>query len=157
MNRCAGSFFLIFFFHFPLLPAYADDQIESGTYDVIFGSWDTDGDKALTPLELSKRREQIFQGFDIDKDGVWSDSEYKVYIGGVSAYREGLPERKARDTALLFKTMQISFLDTDDNNQVEMEEYVSGGNYWFEELDLNKDGLISMEDREISRRLREME
>lgn len=150
MTRMLDICILASCIYFLMLPyAYADDRIRQGTYDVVLRSWDPDGDKSLTLYELSQRRQQIFQAFDLDDNSIWNADEYETYILGVSSHRAGQPEEKIRDTALLFKTMTRQFLDTDGDGAVTLSEYVSGGDYWFEELDLDSDGAITPMDREL--------
>lgn len=114
--------------------------------DQFMQSWDLNGDGTATLEELREMRGNVFYTFDSNKDG-YLDAEEYVYFDEARANDVANYEADQRDQMqAVADGMSLANSDTDGDGRVGQEEFLSGADGWFTQLDKNGDGGITLED-----------
>lgn len=128
------------------LPASSESIPKLSTLKRVLQFWDPNGDGQITLEELSKYRSGIHAVFDQNSDLVWDREEYEVYVVGLKRHREKMSAELREETMPLKRTLEWEFNDVDGNGLVSRGEFAGGASFWINLLDINYDGLITMED-----------
>lgn len=114
--------------------------------DQFMQSWDLDGNGTATVEELREMRGNVFLTFDANEDGYLDAGEYVLFdearANDVANY-----EADQRDQMqAVADGMSLAGSDTNGDGRVGQEEFLSGADGWFAQLDKNADGGITLED-----------
>lgn len=109
-------------------------------------NFDLDGDGTATRAELREMRGNIHYMFDRNEDGVLDAEEYVAFdearAADVANY-EG--EARARMQRVA-DGMALEAADLDGDGTVSEAEFLAGADAWFDDLDRNDDGGVTLED-----------
>ena len=114
--------------------------------DQFMQSWDLDGNGTATREELREMRGNVFFTFDANEDGFLDAEEYVLFdearANDVANY-----EADQRDQMqAVADGMSLANSDTNGDGRVGQDEFLSGADGWFAQLDKNGDGGITLED-----------
>lgn len=111
-------------------------------------NWDLDGDGQVTRDEARERRGDVFFMFDNDDNGALDSAEYDLFDETRAAdmanagARQGLQPRPNSPAALLGR----DYTDADHDGLVTREEFMAATDVWFDRVDRNGDGVITLDD-----------
>lgn len=121
-------------------------QAQTTPGDQFLQNWDLDQDGTATLEELREMRSNVFYAFDANEDGYLDAEEYVLFdearAGDVANYEadQRVQMQKVADG------MSLPVSDLDGDGQVSETEFLSGTERWFEGLDRNGDGGITLAD-----------
>jgi len=114
--------------------------------DQFLQNWDLNQDGTATLEELREMRGNVFLAFDANEDGYLDAEEYVLFdearaydVANYQAEQRAQMQQVADGTS-----MPVNDLDGD--GRVAEAEFLSGAATWFEELDTDGDGGITLED-----------
>jgi Ca2+-binding EF-hand superfamily protein len=99
---------------------------------------DTNGDGKLSAEEHAAGASRMFETMDANKDG-------KVTAAEMDAAHERITGNKAAKGEMS-AAEKIKTIDTDGDGALAAEEHRAGSKMMFEQMDANKDGLVSKEE-----------
>lgn len=111
-------------------------------------NWDLDGDGQVSRDEARERRGDIFFMFDNDEDGALNSEEYDLFDETRATDMEnagmgrGLRAPEGSPAQLLSR----DYTDADHDGQVTREEFMTATDAWFDRVDRNGDGVITVDD-----------
>lgn len=109
------------------------------------GEYDLDRNGIVSKEEFQKERERRFASTDTDHDGSISPAEYTDEFRARLMFSKPDPQsidRQLQQTAVRFKA-----LDSNQDGRISPAEFQSSGWNMFGEHDYNRDGAVSMADR----------
>ncbi len=117
-------------------------------------SWDLDKNGEVTVEEIAERRADIFYTFDEEDDGYLSAQDYEMFdearandAAAQKAQGGGYGDTGAVKNPLRGAAgMSLENNDNDGDGRVSLEEFVSNAPAWFEAMDRNGDGVITLAD-----------
>ncbi len=123
-------------------------RVGGHTEALFIQGWDRDGDGKVARAEYEAARKERFTGSDEDGNGTLSADEYADEYA-VRLDRQIADERKSsiEQTHVRFRS-----LDKDHDKAVSRAEYDASGAHAFEQLHPDKDGRVTKQDPEASKR-----
>jgi Ca2+-binding EF-hand superfamily protein len=114
--------------------------------DQFLQNWDLNQDGIATLEELREMRGNVFFSFDANEDGYLDTEEYVLFdearANDVANY-----EAEQRDQMQqVADGMSLSVSDLDGDGRVSETEFQTGAGAWFDDLDKNGDGGITLAD-----------
>jgi Ca2+-binding EF-hand superfamily protein len=114
--------------------------------DQFLQNWDLDGNGTATIEELHEMRSNVFTSFDANEDGSIDAEEYVLFdearAADVGNYQAGQRDQMQR----VADGMSLPASDLDKDGRVSLDEFLTGADRWFAELDRNGDGGITLDD-----------
>jgi Ca2+-binding EF-hand superfamily protein len=114
--------------------------------DQFLQNWDLNQDGIATLEELREMRGNVFFSFDANEDG-YLDAEEYVLFDEARANDVANYEAEQRDQMQqVADGMSLSVSDLDGDGRVSEAEFQTGAGAWFDDLDKNGDGGITLAD-----------
>lgn len=114
--------------------------------DQFLQNWDLDGNGTATIEELREMRSNVFTSFDANEDGAIDAEEYVLFdearAADVGNYQAGQRAQMQK----VADGMSLPASDLDKDGRVSLDEFLTGADRWFAELDRNGDGGITLDD-----------
>jgi Ca2+-binding EF-hand superfamily protein len=114
--------------------------------DQFLQNWDLDANGTATIEELREMRSNVFTSFDANEDGATDAEEYVLFdearAADVGNYQAGQRAQMQK----VADGMSLPASDLDKDGRVSLDEFLTGADRWFAELDRNGDGGITLED-----------
>ena len=110
-------------------------------------NWDLDGDGKVTRDEAREQRGNIFYMFDADENGALDAEEYDLFDETRTADMENAGMKRGQGNpnspaALLAR----EYNDADGDGMVSKAEFLGTTDAWFDRMDRNGDGVVTIED-----------
>lgn len=125
------------------LPAFAQQAAPGGHF---IENWDMNEDGQVTVEEATQKRDEIFTMFDQDENGSLDTAEYDMFDETRQIDMNENAGAKGARMGKLSQAMQREFNDTDKDGQVTRQEFLSGVTPWFDQMDRDKDQVITSQD-----------
>jgi Ca2+-binding EF-hand superfamily protein len=133
------------------------DEFKAGV-DKVFDEIDTNKDGEITPAEVQAYRQERMKqwraerakakGDDADKsDQTKSDQAQADHKGGKGRHHGHNPHAHfAREAAMIRGMLMFHRIDADGNGQISKQEAENAAGKYFDRMDRNHDGVISLDD-----------
>lgn len=125
-------------------PAFAQQGVPGGHF---IENWDLDRDGAVTPLEATTKRDELFVMFDTDGSGTLDAAEYDLFDETRDAdIMTNAGGRGPGPMAPVVEGLVRGFNDTDGDGLVSRDEFADRTADWFPLMDRDGDGLVTSAD-----------
>jgi Ca2+-binding EF-hand superfamily protein len=109
-------------------------------------TWDLDQNGAATVTELRKMRGNVFNAFDKNQNGYLSAEEYVAFDAARANDVSNYDDEQREQMKSVANGMSLKNSDTDGDGRVGRDEFLAGTDDWFNDLDKNNDGKVTLED-----------
>ena len=109
-------------------------------------NWDLDGNGTATVEEVREMRSSVFVTFDSNEDGTLDAEEYVMFD---EARKNDVDNQQGQQRAQMQKmadALSLTTSDIDKDGSVSKDEFLTGADRWFAQLDRNGDGGITSAD-----------
>lgn len=125
----------------PLLAAAASHDLAT-----FVGEYDLDANGSVSMEEFQKERERRFAATDTDHDGRIAKGEYMDEFHARLMFSK--PDAAAMEKQMKQTEVRFGVLDVDKSGFISAAEYFHSGWGMFNEHDYNRDGAVSMADKQ---------
>lgn len=114
--------------------------------DQFLENWDLNGDGTATLAELQQMRSDVFYTFDSNEDGFLDAEEYVYFDAARANDVSNYEDAQRAQMRKVAEGMSLNRNDLDGDGKVARIEFLKGAETWFESLDKNGDGGITLQD-----------
>ena len=124
--------------------AASAQQGQSGSHFI--ENWDLDEDGQVSLAEATERRSDVFASFDSDDNGVLSPGEYDLFDEARANDMKENGQGQGKGKGNPANGMRRQFTDTNGDGMVSEGEFMGSVPAWFERMDKNGDGVVTVAD-----------
>lgn len=118
---------------------------EEGRAHYFFATWDLDADGAVTLAEVAQARDDVFNKFDFDENGLLDEEEYFYFN---DARKKDMAAQGGDEMGEVEESFQMEFNDIDADGLISVEEFVTRAADWLAIIDRDGSGDVTPADFE---------
>jgi Ca2+-binding EF-hand superfamily protein len=124
------------------VPGHAQEKVE----ERFMSNWDLNGNGSITQAEVKQMRENIFLAFDSNSDGAIDNEEYDMFDAARANDMSEVRKSDKRRMKSIVGGLARTTTDVDGDGKVTRSEFMETAQPWFEKLDRNGDGAVTVAD-----------